>query len=94
MANQTVENQVTELFARRLEVELPAADTDLFEVGILDSLRFVELLAALEESFGVRVSIEELEIDDFRSLSRIAAFIAGKTGQPSRITTAAANPGS
>ena len=90
---QTVESQVAALFAQRLEVEVPAPDTDLFEMGILDSLRFVELLAGLEETFGIRVSVAELEIDDFRSLSRIAAFVAAKA-HPSRITTAAANPGS
>lgn len=65
-------------FAERLDVEVPAPDTDLFETGILDSLRFVELLAVLEETFGVRVEVEELEIDDFRNLLRIADFLAAK----------------
>ena len=73
-----LEIAVGSLFAERLEVEVPAPETDLFETGILDSLRFVELLAALEETFGMRVSVEELEIDDFRSLSRIAGFVAQK----------------
>ena len=90
---KTLEDRIADVFRQRLEVEVPAADTDLFEMGILDSLRFVELLAALEESFGMRVSIEDLEIDDFRSLSSISAFVAARA-HPSRITTAAANPGS
>ena len=75
---KVVETAVGRLFAERLDVEVPSPQTDLFESGILDSLRFVELLAALEETFGMRVSVEELEIDDFRSLSRIAAFVAQK----------------
>lgn len=70
--------RIAKLFADRLNTEVPAVDTDLFDTGILDSLRFVELLAALEESFGVRVSVEELEIDDFRTLSRIAQFVGAK----------------
>ena len=70
--------RLARLFTDRLHTEVPAADTDLFETGILDSLRFVELLAALEEAFGIRVSVEDLEIDDFRSLSRIADFLAAK----------------
>ena len=74
----SLESTVGRLFAERLEVEVPAPETDLFETGILDSLRFVELLAALEETFGMRVSVEELEIDDFRSLSRIVGFVAQK----------------
>ena len=70
--------RIARLFADRLDTEVPAADTDLFETGILDSLRFVQLLAALEEAFGIRVAVEELEIDDFRNVSRIADFLATK----------------
>jgi D-alanine--poly(phosphoribitol) ligase subunit 2 len=73
-----VAGRVARLFPERLDVEVPSPDTDLFETGALDSLRFVELLAALEETFGVRVTVEELEIDDFRTVSRIAHFLAAK----------------
>ena len=71
--------RVSAVFTTRLGVDVPSAETDLFDTGILDSLRFVELLAALEEGFGLRVSVEDLEIDDFRTVSRIAEFVAGKT---------------
>ena len=33
----------------------------------------------LEEGFGIQVSLEDLEIDHFRTISRIAGFIAAKT---------------
>ncbi len=78
MADQWTVTRISTLFAERLNVEVPAVDTDLFETGILDSLQFVELLAALEEAFGVRVSVEEIVIDDFRTISRIAHFLDGK----------------
>jgi D-alanine--poly(phosphoribitol) ligase subunit 2 len=75
---KALHERIAKLFTDRLHTDVPTADTDLFETGILDSLRFVELLAVLEESFGVRVSVEQLEIDDFRTLSRIAQFVGGK----------------
>jgi len=75
---KALHEQIAKLFTERLNTEVPTVDTDLFETGILDSLRFVELLAALEESFGVRVSVEELEIDDFRTLARIGQFVEAK----------------
>ena len=75
---KALEGRIAQLFVDRLNTEVPAADADLFETGVLDSLRFVELLAALEEAFGVHVAIEELEIDDFRSVSRIVDFLAAK----------------
>lgn len=74
--------RLARVFVEQLHVEVPAPDTDLFETGILDSLRFVELLALLEETFGVRVTVEELEINDFRSLSRIADFLTAKQLTP------------
>jgi D-alanine--poly(phosphoribitol) ligase subunit 2 len=73
-----LEGRLAKLFTDQLNTEVPAANTDLFETGILDSLRFVELLAALEETFAVRVSVDELDIDDFRNLSRIVDFLAAK----------------
>jgi D-alanine--poly(phosphoribitol) ligase subunit 2 len=78
MENGVVARRIAQLFTDRLHTDVPAVDTDLFETGILDSLRFVELLAALEEDFGVRIAVEELEIDDFRNVSRIADFLALK----------------
>ena len=78
MENGTLARRVAKLFTDRLHTDVPGVDTDLFETGILDSLRFVELLAALEEAFGVRIAVQDLEIDDFRSVSRIADFLSMK----------------
>jgi acyl carrier protein len=73
------EAQLVALFQNRLNVDVPSPDTDLLETGTLDSLKFVDLLACLEEEFGVQVSLEDLELDSFRSISRIAEFVAGAT---------------
>ena len=77
-----VEARIVQLFADRLRIEVPAADVDLFAAGIVDSLMFVKLLACLEEHFSIRVSFEELEIDDFRTLRQIARFVAAKQAPP------------
>lgn len=70
-----LEREVTQLFAEALSLEIPSPETDLFDTGLLDSLSFVELLSRLEARFGMKVSLEELEIDRFRSVARIAAFV-------------------
>jgi acyl carrier protein len=74
-----LEDQLARLFAEKLHVEVPSVETDLIDTGLLDSLAFVEFLAQLEEGFGIRVSLEDLEIDRFRTISRIAHFVATKT---------------
>jgi acyl carrier protein len=75
---QELEAKIARLFAERLEVEVPSPDLDLFQAGVVDSLLFVKLLAALEAQFGFRLAFDELEIDDFRTLRHVARFVAAK----------------
>ena len=63
------------IFRDEFSIDIPDDDTHLFEEGLLDSLIFVELLVRLESEFGISVSLEDLEIEDFRSLSTIAAYV-------------------
>jgi acyl carrier protein len=64
------------LFSERLGLEVPDQDMDLLTGGLVDSLAFVELLLAVEQEFGVEIDINELELDDFRSIARIASLVA------------------
>jgi D-alanine--poly(phosphoribitol) ligase subunit 2 len=59
-----------------LAIEAPDGGVDLFDAGVLDSLAFVQLLLQLEERLGVTVSLEDLEIDHFRTIELIVDFVA------------------
>jgi acyl carrier protein len=72
------QQQITELLATHLHLEVPSAETDLLGSGLLDSLGLVELLALLEQQFAVQISLDELELDHFRSVASLAAFIASR----------------
>jgi acyl carrier protein len=83
MSNVTsVGRQIARLFEEKLHVEIPSAETDLFETGAVDSMAFVELLLQLEEEFGIKVSFDDLELENFRSIRKIAEFIATHDGAP------------
>jgi len=69
---------VAAVFADALKIEVPSHDTDLLATGLLDSLGFVDLLLELERRFGLRVAMETIEPDNFRSVANIAQFIAGQ----------------
>ena len=60
-----------------LQVDL---ETDVIDNGMLDSVAFVQLLVGLEQEFGVTVDVSALQLDDFRSISRIAQFVAARPG--------------
>lgn len=63
------------LFAERLHVEVPSAETDLLVTGRIDSVTMIELLLLIEEQFGVRIDLAEVDFDHFRSLASIAEFV-------------------
>ena len=77
--------RIAGVFAEALHVEVPSADADLFDSGVLDSLAFVELLVQLEREFGIRTAVDDLEMENFRSITRIAEFVAARAparGEP------------
>jgi len=74
-----IHQKLIELFAGRLNLEVHSVDMDLVETGLLDSLALVELLAQLEETFGVSISTDDLELENFRSIASIAFFVVQRT---------------
>ena len=72
------QRRIAALLGEVLNVAPPAADVDLFATGVLDSLGLVELLVQLEQRLSVHVEMEELDVDAFRTIASIAAFVARK----------------
>jgi D-alanine--poly(phosphoribitol) ligase subunit 2 len=68
--------RVQAVFTGPLNVEVPSVDTDLLESGLLDSLALVSLLLRIEQEFGVSVSLEDMDIDHWRSIRAISTFLA------------------
>jgi len=68
------------LFVECFHIEVPSPDTDLLEGGVLDSLQFVELLLQLERRFGLQVKVDDINLDDLRTLERIARLVARNGG--------------
>jgi acyl carrier protein len=73
-------------FENDLSLQIPSADTDLFDTGVLDSLAFEQLLLHLEREFGVTTSVDDMEIDHFKSIARIAEFVAGHAASPASVS--------
>jgi methoxymalonate biosynthesis acyl carrier protein len=62
-----------------------ADDTDLFAMGVLDSLMTVTLVAFCEERFECQMEVEELSPENFSSVNALTTFIAGKLNGSSRV---------
>ena len=75
MNRQIIQSRLSSLFSEVLHVEIPSIDTDLFESGVLDSQRFVELLLHIEQNFNTRIDVGDFEIENFRCIDKIAGLI-------------------
>ena len=73
--NEILHAQLREFFSEKLSVEISSVDADLIQTGILDSLALVELLAYIEKEFGTEISLDDLEIEDFHSIVKIAEYV-------------------
>jgi D-alanine--poly(phosphoribitol) ligase subunit 2 len=76
------ESAVLEIFRTSLDIEVGAVDVDVIEVGLLDSLGLVVLVAEIEERFGVTIPFETLEVDHFRTVSSIARLVDAELEAP------------
>jgi acyl carrier protein len=61
--------------SKQLGIGEVAPDTELLELGILDSLSMINLLSFLESSLGVRVPEDQLLPENFATPRAIAQLI-------------------
>ena len=57
-------------------------DENLFETGIVNSLFAVQLMTFIEKTFAIEVGPEDLDIENFKSLNAMMAFVLRKLEQP------------
>jgi len=74
------------LFVESLHIDAPPPDTDLFESGAIDSLQLVELLLQIERRFGVHIAVENIDLDNLRTLRRISDLVAGQQSSDLKVT--------
>ena len=77
-----VDMRVRELLARVLDLPVDRIsrlpdETPLFEWGLaLDSLTGMELLAGVEQEFGVDIAAEDLNLDSLQTIGTLVAYLS------------------
>lgn len=56
-------------------------DTSFIDTGIVDSVGFIEIIAYLEETYGLVILDEEMVPENLDSLRSIEAFVTRKRGR-------------
>jgi acyl carrier protein len=55
-----------------------ADDEDLIDTGVVDSLGIFQLVAFLEERFGIAIADTDITPDNFATIERIEQLVAGR----------------
>lgn len=71
---QTVRNFLGDFF----DVSGVADDDNIFELGLVNSLFAMQLVNFIEQEFDVTVDNDDLDIQNFKSVSAISALINSK----------------
>lgn len=89
MTEHDLEPRLRVLLARVIEDELTITrDDNLFQLGILDSVLLIRLIAELEQAFGISVADREMIPDYFLSLHRLSVYVQRKLERAAEQATA------
>lgn len=84
----TVVEDIRAFFASSLQGQVPGDTDDVFARGYVNSLFALQLVTFVEGRYGLTITPEDLDLDNFRTIERIAAFVVRKRSQ----ATAASDP--
>ena len=74
-----VKDYISENFLMGLNDSAITNDASFLDLGIIDSTGVIELIAFLEESYGIQVEDAEMVPENLDSLDAIDSFVARKT---------------
>jgi acyl carrier protein len=76
-----VKETVRGFILRSITIRKLDDDDNLFESGIVNSLFAVQLMTFIEKTFAIEVGMDDLDIDNFKSLNAATAFVLKKNGR-------------
>ena len=79
-----IENQIKQFILKNLyfaDKNSLGDDDSFLETGVVDSTGVMELVAFVQTEFGVTVEAQEIVVDNFDSVSKVARFVRRKTAQ-------------
>ncbi len=73
------EKIVMEFLGKYFDVSKVNKDDNIFELGFVNSLFAMQMVSFLENEFDFEISNDELNLDNFKSINSILAFIDSKS---------------
>lgn len=77
-ALSTIKRYIVTEIMHELDENVLDNEAALIEGGIIDSMSLIKLVNFIEETFGFRITDEELDIENFKTVNALAGFINAK----------------
>jgi len=77
---QRVKQVLREFILDSINIRNLGDDDDLFESGIVNSLFAVQWMTFIEKKFKIEIGVEDLDIQNFKSLNAATAFVMRQNG--------------
>ncbi|MFJ9213863.1 phosphopantetheine-binding protein [Streptomyces sp. NPDC102264] len=74
--------RIADYLSRFFPVQDLKDDDDIFALGFVSSMFAMQLVSFVEHEFGITVDNEDLELEYFRSIDALDAFVARKLAVP------------
>ncbi len=77
-AANSVKDSIKNFIFESIQIADLDDDDNLFESGIVNSLFAVQLVTFLEKYFGIEITMEDLDIENFQSINSTTSFVIQK----------------
>lgn len=81
LSTEQVRETVRRFILKSITVARLDDDANLFESGIINSLFAVQLMTFVEKTFAIDVAVDDLDIENFKSVNATTAFVLRKKGR-------------
>lgn len=78
MNQDDIKSPIRNFMAKAFEGRQLADEDDIFALGFGNSLFALQLVAFVEQQFGIEIDSEDLDMQNFRSIQVIAALVERK----------------
>ncbi|MBL3658738.1 acyl carrier protein [Fulvivirga sediminis] len=76
--NPEINNQIVAFISAHTGVNEIDQHENIFESGLVNSLFAIELMTYIERKFNIKVTIQDLSLDTFSTVSKINGFVTSK----------------
>jgi methoxymalonate biosynthesis acyl carrier protein len=78
--NGSIKASIKEFISNSIQIDRIDDEEDLFDTGIVNSLFSIQLVTFVEKKFNITVTVDDLDIENFKSVSALYSFVKNKIG--------------